>query len=411
MVPDHTIFPVTPASIRERLHKAGCCVIIPTFNNDRTLAQVIHDVSEFSADIIIVNDGSTDRTRIILNSFQEFTVVEIPRNRGKGNALQEGFRKAISMGFSYAITIDSDGQHFPDDIPLFLEILETHPGSLIIGARDMEQGDVPSASSFGHRFSIFWFHVETGLSIPDVQTGFRLYPLDRIRGKRFYTRKYEFEVEVLVRMAWWGVPIHSVPVRVYYAPKEERVSHFRKFRDFFRTSILNAVLVFMALLWFRPFMFLGKLRNKSFRGFLRESIMESKDSNLKLSLSVGLGAFFSIFPVWGWQMVTALSVAYLLRLNKLVTLAFSNLSIPPVIPFILYVSYRTGGMIVGTEPHHMAFDPGHTLDRIKHNVWQYLVGSIIVSVVVGGTFALLSYILLFIFRRKGRLPAGNNTTG
>ena len=136
------------------------------------------------------------------------------------------------------------------------------------------------------------------------------------------------------------MPIQSVPVRVYYAPRGERVSHFRKFRDFGRTSILNAVLVIMALLWVRPFMYLNTLRKKSIKGFFRELILESKDSNLKLALSVGLGTFFSIFPVWGWQMVTAVAIAYLLRLNKLVTLAFSNLSIAPVIPFILYLSDR-----------------------------------------------------------------------
>lgn len=407
MEPGNPIHSVSTAPFSERLRAVRCCVIIPTYNNDRTLERVILDVAEYSEDLIIVDDGSTDRTQEILDRFPLFTVIRIPVNTGKGNALREGFKRAIDLGFRYAITIDSDGQHFADDIPLFLEVIEKHPGSLIIGARDMSQGEIPGPSSFGHKFSIFWFHVETGLAVPDVQTGFRLYPLERIRGKRFYTRKYEFEVEILVRMAWWGVPLQSVPVRVYYAPKEERVSHFRKFRDFGRTSILNAILVFMALLWVRPFMYLGSLRKKSIRGFFREMILESKDSNLKLALSVGVGALFSIFPVWGWQMMSAVAAAYFLRLNKLVALAFSNLSIAPAVPFILYFSFRTGGLILGNNVHEAAFNTGISFGWVKHNFWQYLVGSVVLSVVAGIFFALVTYILLFFFRRQGRAPAAS----
>src|SRR5512138_910069 len=157
MEPDLNMHISTIPSFGERLRAAGCCVIIPTYNNDQTLERLIVDVSEYSEDIIIVNDGSTDRTREILSQFPLYTIIDIPNNTGKGNALREGFRRAIEMGFQYALTIDSDGQHFADDIPLFLEIIEKHPGSLIIGARDMNQADVPGPSTFGHRFSIFWF--------------------------------------------------------------------------------------------------------------------------------------------------------------------------------------------------------------------------------------------------------------
>ncbi|NJK86792.1 MAG: hypothetical protein HC906_13275 [Bacteroidales bacterium] len=91
----------------------------------------------------------------------------------------------------------------------------------------------------------FWFKFLTGIKINDTQTGFRLYPLNRMKGMRFYSGKYEFELESLVRLAWKEVPVISVPIKVFYPPKEERISHFRPFKDFFRISLLNTFFVFI----------------------------------------------------------------------------------------------------------------------------------------------------------------------
>jgi len=326
-------------SIRQKMKELGCCVIIPTYNNTGTLEKVINGVSEYTDDIIVVNDGSTDGSGEILKKWTggqadrrtrdagrqssvtdhrtPVTVITLPGNKGKGFALRQGFKKAIEKGYRYSITIDSDGQHFPEDIPKFIEKIEKDPEAMIIGARNMEQEDVPGTSSFGHKFSIFWFRVETGMKIPDVQSGYRLYPLKRIASIRhFYSTRYEFEVEVLVRLAWRGVPVRSVPVRIWYAPKGERVSHFRKGTDFARASLVNALLVFAALLWVRPFHFAKGLRKKSFREIIREYVINSEDSNSKLAWSVTLGIFIGVSPFWGWQMVVAVSLAHFMRLNR-----------------------------------------------------------------------------------------------
>jgi hypothetical protein len=116
----------------------------------------------------------------------------------------------------------------------------------------MDQASVPGKSSFGNKFSNFWFWVETGLRMNDTQSGYRLYPVKQMQGMRFLTRKFEFEIEVLVTSAWRGIGITEVPVRVFYAEKEHRVSHFRPFKDFTRISILNTVLVVIALLYIKP---------------------------------------------------------------------------------------------------------------------------------------------------------------
>ncbi|NQV03812.1 MAG: DUF2062 domain-containing protein [Bacteroidia bacterium] len=395
-------------SVHQKMKVLGCCVIIPTYNNEGTLEKVIQGVQKYTDDVIVVNDGSSDRTGKKLDklaSGQEgkspVTIITIKKNTGKGYALRQGFAYAIDQGFRYAITIDSDGQHFPDDIPKFIEKIEKNPDAIVIGARNMEQDDIPGTSRFGHKFSIFWFSVETGLKIPDVQSGYRLYPLDRVKHiKHFFSTRYEFEVEILVRLAWRGVPVLSVPVKIWYGSKDERVSHFRKGHDFARTSLLNTILVVSALLWVRPFHFAKGLRKKSFREIIREYVINSQDSNAKLAWSVALGIFIGVSPFWGWQMIVAVSLAHFFRLNKFVALVSSNISIPPFIPIILFCSYVAGGIVLGVDISNMEYSSGITFQWIKENLIQYILGSFVFGGVLAPTAGLTTYILLLLFRKR-----------
>jgi glycosyltransferase involved in cell wall biosynthesis len=239
------------------------CVILPTYNNAGTIQRVIEGILRYTDQLIIVNDGSTDDTGKILSALSSIHQVSYTRNRGKGYALRQGFREAARLGYEYAITIDSDGQHLPEDLEGFISKNAESPGKIIIGARNMDQNHIPGGSTFGHRFSNFWFRVETGISLPDTQSGYRLYPLQEVLKRRYFTNKYEFEIEVIVRLVWSGVGITSVPVRVYYAPKGERVSHFRPYKDFTRVSLLNSLLVTISLVYIRP-------RNLLFRLFRRK---------------------------------------------------------------------------------------------------------------------------------------------
>jgi glycosyltransferase involved in cell wall biosynthesis len=243
--------------------KKKVCIIVPTYNNDGTLHQVVNSLLVFTDQIIIVNDGSTDSTLSILASYPQLQQVIYSKNVGKGWALRQGFAKALELGYEHSITIDSDGQHFAEDLPQFLEKTTTDPDAIIIGARNMDQASIPGKSSFGHKFSNFWFWVETGLKMPDTQSGFRLYPIHKMRNIHFLTKKFEFEIEVLVRSFWKGIPITHVPVKVFYAEKGVRVTHFRPFKDFTRITILNTVLVTWALLYIHPRDFFRSLKKKS----------------------------------------------------------------------------------------------------------------------------------------------------
>ncbi len=391
-------------SIDHSFERLKVCILVPTFNNAKTLAALIRDLQVFNTEMFIVNDGSTDDTEKILSFFPNIHVISYFPNRGKGFALRKGFRAAMAKGFDYVISIDSDGQHFAKDIPSFLHVLEINPGSLIIGARNMDQSSVPAKSSFGHRFSNFWFQVETGIKLPDTQSGFRLYPVARLQTIAFITRRFEFEIEVIVRAAWKDIPVISVPVSVYYAAPGERVSHFRPFTDFTRISILNTILVLISFLYIRPRDLLRRLFLKQkWKEVFVDELFDPAQSNLRKSVSVAFGIFMGIMPIWGFQLIVAIFVAVLLKLNKGLVIVFANISIPPLIPLIIYLSYRFGAFWMPSSAHLVSLTKSLSLSAIRYNFKQYLVGSISLSIVTGIFAGLISFVLLKIFSKKGRM--------
>ncbi|GGC16468.1 glycosyl transferase [Parapedobacter defluvii] len=380
----------------------NACVIIPTYNNAKTLSRVIDSVLTHTPHLIVINDGSTDATHNILSRYSTLTRIDLPTNRGKGNALRKGFGEALAQGYDYAITLDSDGQHFPDDIPTFVQEIEKNGMALLIGDRNMNQDGIPGKSSFGNRFSNFWFRFETGIPLSDTQSGFRLYPLGEIRDIRFYTTKFEFEIEVIVKAAWRGIPIRNVPVRVLYDP-DERVSHFRPFRDFTRISLLNTWLVLVTLLYIRPRNYFRTFKEKGFKRFFFEDLLHSEDTPLKKSLSVALGVLIGLSPFWGFQTVIVLFLAWVLRLNKLIAFAFSNVSIPPLIPFIVYACLSIGTFVWGQSEAVSSFN-WQQFDTyrpyIQQHLAEYVAGSFVLGISAAAVAGILSYLLLNI--RSGR---------
>ena len=245
------------------MNNTDICIVIPTYNNEKTLAAVIDSVLEHIDSVVVVNDGSTDRTNEILTQYGEkITIVAYEKNRGKGYALKCGFDGAQRLGYKYALTLDSDGQHFAEDIPHFVEAAEKNPGALIVGNRNLKQDNMPKKNTFANKFSNFWFALQTGTRLPDTQTGYRLYPLEKMKRLRPFTSRYEAELEILVRCAWRGIKLISLPVKVYYAPEGERVSHFRPGLDFFRISLLNTLFVLLAVVYGYPSKFVWFLLKK-----------------------------------------------------------------------------------------------------------------------------------------------------
>ena len=224
------------------------------------MADVVARSVSVCRDVIVVNDGSTDQTAQVLADL-DVTVLTHERNRGKGQALKTGLKYADAHGYTHAVTIDADGQHFPEDIPVLIEASEGNPNDLIVGCRNLTSDNMPRGNTFANRFSNFWFRLQTTQKLEDTQSGFRIYPLDSVYGLWLLTSRYEAELELMVYAAWHGVKMRGVGVRVLYQPEGERVSHFRPFRDFFRITLLNTFLCFGAVLVGIPLFLVRKIKS------------------------------------------------------------------------------------------------------------------------------------------------------
>lgn len=235
------------------------CAVIPTYQNAKTLLQVVADVHRVVDTVFVVDDGSNDGTAALLDkatgSERPEKVLTHPKNCGKGAALKTGLTYARQQGFRYAVTVDADGQHRADDIPALLKAVEEEPDALAIGSRGLQHENMPAKSTFANRFSNFWFALQTLQRLPDTQSGLRVYPLRRLHGLRWMSARYEAELTLLVFSAWAGVKLLPVPVSVYYPPRDQRVTHFRPGRDFTRISVLNTLLCFLMVVYGWPRIF------------------------------------------------------------------------------------------------------------------------------------------------------------
>ena len=386
--------------LEHKIKSLKICVIIPTYNNERTLKRVIDGVLEITDDLIVINDGATDSTSRILKKYTDITQIYLPKNKGKGNALRVGFKKAEELGYEFSITIDSDGQHYPEDIAVFVNQLEfeINKNILLIGSRNMNQEAVPGGSSFGNKFSNFWYKVETGIQLKDTQSGFRLYPLKELNKIKFYTSKFEFEIENIVKAAWKGIIVKNVPVKVLY-DEQERVSHFRPFKDFARISLLNTWLVLVAFIYIKPRDLIRKLRKKGIRRFIKEEILGSNESPLKSAQAMALGVFIGLTPLWGFHTILVLSLAVLFKLNKVISFAFTNVSFPPFIPFTVYASIMIGTQVLGEPTDYSFADFEQNFEFVK-SLKTYVVGSFILAFVASIIVGLVSYFLLSLYNKK-----------
>jgi glycosyltransferase involved in cell wall biosynthesis len=222
-----------------------CAIVIPAYNHGSQLRDVLAKTLQFGFPVFVVDDGSTDSTPQILASFSRVTVIRHEVNQGKGVSLLNGFSLARHVA-DYAITLDADGQHNPDDIPSLVRAVPERERPLVLGTRlGMEHAHVPWTSRWGRKFSNFWVWASCGKWVSDSQSGFRLYPLPETLNLGAASRRFQFEVEIMVRAVWSGIPIQEVPVSARYGSATERISHFRPFVDFMRNFVVFTKLILM----------------------------------------------------------------------------------------------------------------------------------------------------------------------
>lgn len=217
-------------------------VLIPALDCAGTIADVVAGARAHIADVLVVDDGSSDDTGALAR-VAGAEVLRHPRRLGKGCALQSGFAWAAARGFTHAFTIDGDGQHIADEIPVLLEASRQNPTAIVLGERSREGHDVSPMKLFGNRFANRWVEIASGRAFEDTQSGFRIYPVAATAALGSHASHYGYETEVLIRALRGGLPVVGRTVRVYYPPAESRVSYYRPWVDTVRIIFIVVGLI------------------------------------------------------------------------------------------------------------------------------------------------------------------------
>lgn len=403
-----SLTPVLPSSV-------SALVVVPVYNHAASLRDVV-EMCLAHASVLVVDDGSTDLPppgvpvcplrEVPPEAFAEGHPLRgLPVlyarhgvNRGKGKAILTGTDIARRLGFSHIVTVDADGQHCPGDIPAFLKAVTADPLAVFVGKRDFSVPDVPGSSRFGRAFSNFWYKVQTGKEVGDSQSGFRAYPLFVLENLTLGESRYSFEIEVLVRAAWAGFAVRDIPIRVYYPPKSERVSHFRPVMDNIRLSILNTRLTVRSIMPVPQKRFVkdgaggvSLLRPmQSLRMLLR-----ANETPKDLAISAGIGIFLGTLPIFGLHCIAIILVLGAMGRNKITGLAVNHLCAPPLVPALCIETghYLRHGVFLTELSWQTLGREG--LER----VWEWVLGSLVVAPALAVLCGLVVFALAHIVRR------------
>jgi glycosyltransferase involved in cell wall biosynthesis len=242
-------------------------VLIPSYNPGQKVFDTVRAARAQWSPVWVVVDGSTDGTGIALQEMARedpgLRVFVRPRNGGKGAAVLDGLTEAAAQGFTHVLTMDSDGQHPADRIGAFMAVSAEHPAAMVLG-EPVFDATAPRLRVKGRKISNWWANLETlWAGIHDSLFGFRVYPVGpllRLMRSSSWMRRFDFDVEAVVRLSWAGVPAVNLPATVrYFTPAEGGVSHFNYWRDNVLLSSMHTRL-FLGFLLRLPILVARRLR-------------------------------------------------------------------------------------------------------------------------------------------------------
>ena len=376
--------------------------VIPVYNNGQTVEQVARGCRKHLEHVLVVDDGSTDADLPKVFAGSDIEVVHHDTNKGKGRALLTALTFVHERGGQWMITVDADGQHSPDDIPLFFPMLGSQADRIVIGARDFSGEHIPGGSRFGRKFSNFWIKLECGVKVSDSQSGFRAYPVGPLSQMKLKGNHYDFEVEVLAKAVWHGLLLVDVPISVHYPPPEERISHFDQWKDNVRLSGRHTLLVLRRLLpW--PHKKLVKRDSNDWKELLLHPrkvlsmLLKENSSPAELGVAAGVGLLLATLPLIACHTIAILYVSTKLNLNRLLAINVQHFCAPPFVPAacIALGFYMRNGHWLGIE------ELNNFVADLQQHFLNWLLGSLVLAPVLAIVGGVIVYCIANSLQRKG----------
>lgn len=373
---------------------------IPVFNHGASVDRVARACLAWIPRVVVMDDGSTDLDVATRLAGSGITVLRHASRRGKGAALRTALAHIAAQGGRWMVTLDADGQHDPADLPRFFAAVTEEPAAVVLGQRDMQRPETPGSCRVRRAVSNFWLLMETGLSIPDAASGFRAYPVDLIAQLPLRARHFDFDLEVLVRAAWAGLPIRSVPVGARFAADPTRASHFDLGRDHLRMAWLHARLIVRRI---APYPIRRLVAPPPAAGLFRsprtfwQRLLKSNATPTGLGVSAGLGVLLGALPLPGVHSVLILAVTLRLHLNPAMALVSQNLCIPPFVPVLCiqvghYVLYREW---------LVEFTFQTWVSQAGTRLLEWGLGALLLGPLLGAVTGYLTYSILRAMRSRG----------
>ncbi|MDO9541041.1 MAG: glycosyltransferase family 2 protein [Kiritimatiellia bacterium] len=208
------------------------CALIPAYLEERRIRGVVRDALQYVQRIVVIDDGSPDRTAAEASAAGA-VVIKHEKNLGKGAALNTGFAYAIKQQCDYLITMDADGQHFPGDIPLFIETFKRTGIPILVGNRLADPKGMPLVRKLTNIFMSWYLSRQIGQHVPDTQCGYRLYAAQALPYLAAESSRYAAESETLLSAAAQNIKIGSVPIKVIYGDEKSKIRPVRDTLRFF----------------------------------------------------------------------------------------------------------------------------------------------------------------------------------
>lgn len=385
--------------MKERFKRLKCCIIISS-----------HAIGDELLHLVAYIQGLTDEKIIICTTdYKSLSLHKALKNQDQLVFISPKFadirhikslRIALELGYDHALWLEDIPQIAVSTMNLLLNEIELGSQTLIIGtptlAVDTGNKQTPLVQKIGH--ASFWF--KTGMKLDALQSGLRLYPIRKMQAIRFIDGGCGFEKEALVKAIWSGIPVKNIQINDTLNNRVKRKTFGTALRNFSQLSLLNTYLVALALFFYVPLRFLKLLSKENIRAFIKKNFFDRSEPIYIKALSIAFGVFMAFSPFIGFQLLIGIPLAHFLRLNKALFVTAANINIPPIIPFLIWGSFKLGAAFIENPKGDLFLSQGFNADVLKENFLQYGIGALVLASISALLAGLISYTWLYIARSK-----------